>query len=91
MTIPSAAAVASSKSDAFAMSIAVKDMTMVWKLTSDSRRPKDRIVSNVKIRPPLTDLVKSQVGRECIGYTMQGFQKPKRTRKCTIPDGCNKL
>lgn len=49
ITIPSAAAVASSKSEAFATSIAVIDMTMVWKLTKDSRRPKIRMISGIKI------------------------------------------
>ena len=37
--IASAAAVASSSSDAVAISIAVKSRTIVWKLSSDSRRP----------------------------------------------------
>ena len=40
MTMPSAAAVASSKRDALAISIAVNDITIVWKLTNDSRRPR---------------------------------------------------
>ena len=39
MVMASAAAVPSSSKDALAMCIEVKDMTMVWKLTSDSRRP----------------------------------------------------
>ncbi len=37
--IASAAAVASSSSDALARSIAVRSLTMVWKLRSASRRP----------------------------------------------------
>ena len=35
----SAAAVGSSRSDAFAMSIAVRSLTMVWKLRRASSRP----------------------------------------------------
>ena len=35
----SAAAVPSSSSDAFATSMPVRSVTMVWKLSSDSRRP----------------------------------------------------
>jgi hypothetical protein len=37
--IASAAAVASSRSEALATSIPVKSVTIVWKLRSDSRRP----------------------------------------------------
>ena len=37
--IASAAAVASSNSEALAMSIAVKSLTMVWKFNNASRRP----------------------------------------------------
>ena len=39
IAIASAAAVGSSSSDAFAMSIAVRSLTIVWKLRSASRRP----------------------------------------------------
>ena len=37
--IASAAAVASSSSEAFATAIPVRSLTIVWKLRSDSRRP----------------------------------------------------
>ena len=39
IVIASAAAVASSSSDAFAMSIPVRSLTIVWKFSSDSSRP----------------------------------------------------
>ena len=39
MVIASAAAVASSRSDALARSMAVRSLTMVWKLRSASSRP----------------------------------------------------
>ena len=39
MTIASAAAVASSRRDALAMCMPVREMTIVWKLTRDSKRP----------------------------------------------------
>jgi hypothetical protein len=50
ITMPSAAAVASSNSDAFAMSMEVNDMTMVWKLTKDSSRPGDQRLFKLYLR-----------------------------------------
>lgn len=73
MTIPSAAAVASSRREAFAMSIEVNDVTIVWKLTRDSSRPAHSIREGLISRGLRTNLEKSLVDKGYKGYTMQDF------------------
>lgn len=77
MTMPSAAAVASSRSDALAISIDVNDITIVWKLTNDSKRPATDNQGTSKRfdgeTATHTDLGRSQAGTACTACTRPGF------------------
>ena len=75
MAIASAAAVPSSNKEALAICIEVRDITIVWKLTNDSRRPVYVLANDTKIlKKHMFYLGRFRVGRECRAYTKPDFQ-----------------